>query len=212
MPRFLYRLAGLLAPGLTATLALTGCATTTTNTAATVTGPTTPTKLIAATPIPTPAAPTSKAPALTTTGTTWPKTVGSLLTYGQWLLANPNPALAATITVPGCAANDMLTAELQAYVEQRAYVQPAAPILPSITGPVGAVGGQVTVDIQAVRGAEPVYQRPVSGSTTHVTTDRPQLPPTALSLSLIRGTDSRWRICTVTDPINAGGDALSTLL
>ena len=83
----------------------------------------------------------------------------------------------------------------------------------SITGPVGAIGGQVTVDIQAGRGAEPVYQRPITGSTTHVTAGRPQLPPTALSLTLIRGADSRWRVCTVTDPqSNATSDALSTLL
>ena len=204
------RLAGLLTAGLATTVTLTGCAAATSTPAAL--GPTSPSRTVTATSIATPAPPTTRAPVLTTTGTTWPKVVGSLLTYGQWLLANPTPALASSVTVPGCAANDMLTAELQTYVDQNAYVQPAAPILTSITGPVGAVGGQATVDIQAVRGAEPVYQRPLAGSTTHVTADRPQLPPTALSLSLIRGADSRWRICAATDPLNSSADALSSLL
>lgn len=209
-----HRLAGLLTAGLITAIAPSGCATAATTTPAAI-GGNTPAPAAAATTITTlasPAPPTSKAPALTNSGTTWPKVVGSLLTYGQWLLANPNPTLAGTITVPGCAAHDMLTAELQAYADQSAYVQPAAPILTSITGPTGAIGGQVTVDIQAVRGPEPVYQRAVAGSTTHVTTDRPQLPPTALSLSLIRGADSRWRLCTVTDPVSSSSDALSTLL
>lgn len=212
MPSTPHRLAGLLTAGLTTAMTLTGCGTAATTTPAAL-GPTLPPRTATATSIATPARPTSGAPALANTGTAWPKVVGSLLTYGQWLLANPNPTLASTITVPGCAANDMLTAELQTYVDQNAYVQPAAPILTSITGPVGAIGGQATVDIQAVRGAEPVYQRPITGSTTHVTAGRPPLPPTALSLTLIRGADSRWRVCTATDPqSNSTSDALSTLL
>jgi hypothetical protein len=205
-----HRLAGLLTAGLTAAAALTGCTAATTPIGASTPVSVKPVRTSRT--IASPAPPTSNAPALTNTGTTWPKVVGSLVTYGQWLLANPNPGLANTITVPGCAADDMLTAELRTYVGQGAYVQPVAPILTSISGPVGAVGGQVTVDIQAVRGAEAVYQRAIPGSTTHVTADRPQLAPTALRLNLIRGADSRWRVCTVTDPLNSGADALSTVL
>ncbi len=201
----------LLAAGVAALAALTGCATTTVTTPAStaVAAPVKAVAVAAATPAP----PTSKAPALATTGTTWPTVVGSLITYGQWLLANPNPTLTGNITVPGCAADNALQAELRSYVAQRAYVQPAAPELTSISGPTGTIGGQVQVDIEAVRGSETVYQRTRAGSTTHVVSGRAGLTPTGFSLTLIRGTDSHWRFCTVTVPADsADTDALTTLL
>ncbi|WP_030441432.1 hypothetical protein [Actinoplanes subtropicus] len=208
------RPAALLAAGLALLSTLAGCATATTVTAATTATATTSAANARppATAIPSPAAPTSKAPTLTNTGTTWPKIVGSLTTYGQWLLANPNPALAAAITVPGCAADNALTAELQARVNNGTYVQPAAPILVSISGPTGSIGGQVIVDIRAVRGAEPVYYHTRPRSTTHVVSDRPALPPTDLSLTLIRGSDSRWRLCTASSDQNPDTEALTSLL
>jgi hypothetical protein len=212
MSAFPHRPVALLAAGLAAGTALTGCGAATTSTAATI-GTTANTVRTARATVPaSPAAPTTAAPALANTGTTWPKIVGSLITYGQWLLANPNPNLAGAITVPGCAADNALAAELRARVEEGTYVQPAAPVLISVSGPVGALGGQVTVDIKAVRGAEPVYDRARTGSTTHVVSDRPALPPTTLSLSLIRGSDSRWRFCTTADDMNPDTDALTNLL
>ncbi|BCY11558.1 hypothetical protein [Actinoplanes sp. L3-i22] len=191
----------LVTAGVIALVALSGCATTTTTTTAVAAPVAAKAALVKAVP----AAPVGKPPALATTGSNWPKVVGSLVTYGQWLLANPNPALASGITVAGCAADNTLTAELRTYVEQGAYVQPTAPVLTSIVGPTGTIGGQVTVDIQAVRGSEPVYVRTSSGSTTHVVAARAALAPTSMSLTLIRGADARWRICT-------GTDAVTTLL
>ncbi|WP_436535467.1 hypothetical protein [Actinoplanes sp. HUAS TT8] len=178
--------------GITALTTLTGC------TAATTVAASTPAPASASAPtVKTKAVPTSKAPALTNTGTSWPKVVGSLITYGQWLIANPNPGLAGTITVAGCAAADSLTRQLQTYVDQNAYVQPAAPMLTSIVGPTTA-GAQVTLDITAVRGSEPIHQRTTTRGTTHVTTERPALPPTTMNVTLIRGADARWRFCAVT--------------
>ncbi|GLW34227.1 hypothetical protein [Actinoplanes regularis] len=40
----------------------------------------------------------------------------------------------------------------------------------------------------------------------------PALAPTSLNITLIRGADSRWRLCTVTDVQNPDADSLTTLL
>ncbi|WP_436528512.1 hypothetical protein [Actinoplanes sp. HUAS TT8] len=204
------------AAGTTTMAMLTGCATTMTSASTTAAAPaaTTSAAPIVAT-IPSPAPPTSKTPTLTNTGTNWPKIVGSLLTYGQWLLANPNPGLTSTITEPGCAADNALTAELQTYVDQNAYVQPAAPTLTSIVGPTGspaALGGQVTVDIQAVRGTEHIIDRTTKNSTTHILSTRPGLPPTSYQLTLIHDANNSWRLCTVTDVDTPDTDAITSLL
>lgn len=64
---------------------------------------------IAATPLPaapstTPPAlvPTGPAPALANTGSNWAAMIPSLLTYGQWLLANPAAAPVGTVAAAGC--------------------------------------------------------------------------------------------------------------
>lgn len=203
------------------TAAISGCATTGTGTAAPVSASPRPVaRAVAAV-----AKATSAAPALKNTGTAWPTVIGSMLTYGQWLLANPNPALATTITEPGCASANDLTAQLQSLVEQDAYIQPSAPMLTSIIGPsaspsasAAAPGGQVLVDVQAVRAAEPVIQRPAVLKTKGTSAvialgDKAQLPSTALRMTLILGSDSRWRFCSITDPTNdIGTEALTTLL
>ncbi|BBH70685.1 hypothetical protein ACTI_73700 [Actinoplanes sp. OR16] len=150
----------------------------------------------AATSIPPPAAPTSKAPALTTSGTNWPTVVGSLTTYGRWLLANPNPTLTGPVTEPGCSADDALAASLQTYVDESSYVLPDAPTLTSIVCPTGSVGAQVVIDIEATRGIGPVYDRRQTANTRQ-RSELAALPPTEFSLTLTRGADSRWHICSV---------------
>lgn len=76
------RILPLVAAGVAALASLTGC------TAATVSAPTpTAVKAVPVKAVPVRAfaiaAPTSKAPALATSGTAWPTVVGSLITYGQ---------------------------------------------------------------------------------------------------------------------------------
>ncbi|WP_199512100.1 hypothetical protein [Nucisporomicrobium flavum] len=39
---------------------------------------------------------------MSNTGTAWPAMLASLSGYGQWLLANPDPAKVETIAAPGC--------------------------------------------------------------------------------------------------------------
>lgn len=90
-------------------------------------------------------------------------------------------------------------------------MQPVPPVITSVIGPSGTIGAQVSVDVQMVRGSESVYQRAATG-TTHVRTGRPALAPTSLNLTLIRGTDARWRLCTVTATQNPDTDALTTVL
>ncbi|MBL7260203.1 hypothetical protein [Paractinoplanes lichenicola] len=163
------------------------------------------------------APPTSAAPGLVNTGTAWPKVIPSMIAYGQWLIANPNPALATTITQPGCASANALTAQLQSLVEQRAYVKTAAPTLTYVSGPTGtAAGNPVTVDIQLTRPAEQILSHTatstVKGDKTVVLSDRAQLPPTSLHLSLWLGADKKWRFCDIADAVNdPDGEAITTL-
>ncbi|MFI1994937.1 hypothetical protein [Actinoplanes sp. NPDC020271] len=196
---------------------MTGCATTGTavTTAVPVSTSTSPRPVTRA--IPAVAKATSAAPALKNTGTAWPTVIGSMLTYGQWLLANPNPALATTITEPGCASANDLTAQLQSLVGQDAYIQPSAPILTSIIGPSASPSAAAVVDVQAVRAAEPIRRRAATTATTGgaviTLQNKAQLPATALQLTLILGSDSRWRFCSVTNPgRDIGTEALTTLL
>jgi hypothetical protein len=199
------------AAGILTLAGLAGCATTTANAATPATsasvspGPVTKGKAA-------PAAPTSAAPALKNTGSAWPAVVGSMIAYGQWLLANPNPALATTITEPGCASANVLTAELQSLVDQNAYVQPSTPALTTVTGPSPSVGAQAAVNVTAVRAAEPVLDRKTK-STTRVLSSRAQLPSTSLEIDLVLGADKHWRFCEISDPVgDPDGDATSELL
>jgi hypothetical protein len=221
------RFALLATAGTTALLTLTGCATTTT-TVLPVTATTSASPGPVTSTTPTPAKPTTAAPALSNTGTAWPTVIGSMVTYGQWLLANPNPALAGTITEPGCGSDNALTAELQSLVEQNAYVTPSPPTITTIIGPspsatsgtttaAASLGGQVIIDIQAVRPAEPVVERTTGikkSATSGIVelSDQGQLTPTSLRITLILGSDSKWRFCTITDANNPDADAITSLL
>ena len=43
----------------------------------------------------------SSAPGMSLTGTNLPVVVASLIKYGQWLIANPDPDLVTTVAEPG---------------------------------------------------------------------------------------------------------------
>lgn len=162
-----------------------------------------------------PAPPATPAPSLTTTGSNWPTIVSSLITYGQWLLANPDPALAVAIAEPGCASANALTAELRSLAGQGAYLKTSPATITSIAGPGTAIGARVTVDLTAVRAAEPVYQRGTGSGpgAVRVMSTKAQLPATDLQLDLVLGADRRWRLCTTVDSMNdPAGEAITTLL
>ena len=189
---------------------LSGCATAAGSTAATAPGS-------VASPGPvtrgkaTPAPPTSAAPAVANTGTGWPAIVTSLTGYGQWLLANPNPALVGTIASPGCGTYNNLAAELQSLVDQGAYVKTTAPVFISLTGLSTTASNRATVDIQVSRAAEPLLDRK-NAKTTLVLSTLPQLPPTAMQVMLIRGADNRWRFCDIIAQLDdPDGEASTTL-
>ena len=150
--------------------------------------------------------PRTPAPALRTTGTAWPAVLASLAGYGQWLLANPDPALTGGITAPGCAMADLLAEQTAGLLRDRAYVKPSAPVFTSIAGPSPApgataavIGGEVVLDVTASRPAEPVVSR-----TGRPITSFEALPATALQITLYRGADQRWRFCTVDAMDDAG--------
>jgi hypothetical protein len=141
--------------------------------------------------------PRTAAPALRNTGTAWPAILASLSGYGQWVLANPDPALVGTIAEPGCAAATLIFEQAAALLRDRAYLQPSPSVLAAVNGPTGAaVGNRVTLDVTASRPSEPVLsragKRPVTGFGA--------LPPTALRVTLFRAADQKWRFCTV-DPM-----------
>ncbi|MFI7597443.1 hypothetical protein [Actinoplanes sp. NPDC049681] len=153
--------------------------------------------------------PRSPAPALKQTGTAWPAILASLTGYGQWALANPNPALARTIAEPGCAMYNLVYDQANGLLRDKTYLQPAAATFGTVVGPspapgspAGALGNKVVLAVTVSRPAEPVLSR--SGAVRIGAFD--QLPPTALQITLLKGADGRWRFCTVDAESDSGAD------
>lgn len=190
------RLLAVLGVALAATT--TGCATTATVTAAT------PAAKVSASPVPakvitvaTPK-PATPAPAVANTGTAWLPILTSLSAYGQWLLANPDPALIGAIATPGCGVATMLTGQLTGLLGSRTYVRTSPVVITSVLAPAPAANGAVTLVVVAGRPAEPVLSR--VGAKTVATFAA--FPPSVLEVTLDQGADQRWRFCT----IQASGD------
>lgn len=138
--------------------------------------------------------PRTAAPALKTTGTSWPSILASLSAYGQWVLANPDPAQVANVAQPGCAMYNLLTQQTTALFEEQAYLKPSPPVFTLVSGPSPApVGNEADLDVTVTRAAEPVLSQkkgtPISTFAA--------LPPTPLEITLYQGTDKKWRLCTV---------------
>jgi hypothetical protein len=143
-------------------------------------------------PIPKPRTP---APALKTTGAAWPTVLASLSGYGQWVLANPNPALVATIATPGCSMYNLLSQQVAGLLNGQAYLTPTPPVFGTVVGPTAvpaALGNQVTVKVIASRPAEPVV-----GRNGRQFTQFQALPQTEMLITLDRGADGKWRFCSV---------------
>lgn len=151
--------------------------------------------------------PKTAAPALATAGTAWQPILTALSGYGQWLLANPDPALVANVATPGCAAAGALSRQLGALLVENAYVQTSPVSIVAVVGPAAAIGTRVRVTAVAARAAEPVLSR---RKNTPIMTFGP-LPATALSITLDRGADSKWRLCTVSRQSADGAPADATV-
>jgi hypothetical protein len=139
------------------------------------------------------AKPRTPPPALATSGTAWPTVLASLTTYGQWLLANPDPALVGNVAAPGCAVAQLLTSQVQSLVAGNATVVTAPTSFTAITGPTAATG-QVVLMVTAGRPAEPVVSRAKSGVTIGSYT---AVPPASFEVTLNQGADGKWRYCTI---------------
>jgi hypothetical protein len=151
--------------------------------------------------IPTPR-PRTAAPALKTTGVAWPAILASLAGYGQWLLANPDPALVGTVAEPGCGMSNLISRQAAGLLGGRAYLKPSPPVFSAVVGPAAAAGNSVTLAVTASRPVESVLSR--TGAKPITVFDA--LPPTDLLITLYRGADTKWRFCTV-DPRGDTGAA-----
>lgn len=165
----------------------------------------TPAASVSPKPLPTrPGVPTPKpktpAPALKNTGAAWPAILASLSGYGQWLIANPDPALIGNVAAPGCAVSDELGVQLSALLNENAYVQTSPVAITFVLGPSPAVGGRATLDVTAARAAEPVLSRAAKVAVTTYNA----VPPTNLRIGLSQGADRRWRLCTVQSYADSG--------
>jgi hypothetical protein len=151
--------------------------------------------------------PRTAAPTLTTTGSAWPAILASLSAYGQWVLANPDPALVGNVATPGCSMYDLTSQQTTALLEEQAYLKPSAPVFSLVTGPsptagstTAVLGNQVTLSVTASHSAEPVVSRKKSIQIAEFGA----LAPTRLLITLFRGTDNKWRFCTVTASADTG--------
>jgi X-X-X-Leu-X-X-Gly heptad repeat protein len=184
-------------------LCLTGC---TPPFAIAVTAPT-----IASTPLPAapssarpPLVPSGPSPVLVNTGTNWAPMLASMLTYGQWLLANPGLGVTATVAAPGCPLTNQLTTRTASFSSEAWRLAPAPLTISWLGVPSALVPAQTTVHLQvdASRGAETV----VDGSG-QLASGIAALPPTTFDVSLNLGGDGRWRLCTADalGPVSASG-------
>jgi hypothetical protein len=124
----------------------------------------------------------------------------SLSAYGQWLLANPDPALVGNVATPGCAVGNMLADQVGGLLGSRAYVKTSPAVITSVLGPTTVIGDQAVLDVVAARPAEPVLSR--AGARTISTFDA--FPPQSLQITLDRGADKRWRFCSVESAADEG--------
>ncbi|WP_157437704.1 hypothetical protein [Actinoplanes subtropicus] len=190
--------------GLAATAALSGCGATNGATATAVSA--TPAPAVSVSPSPmrvvTVSVPkaTSAAPALRNTGTSWMPILTSLSAYGQWLLANPDPALVGTVATPGCAVANLLSDQIDGLLGSRAYVRTAPATITSVLGPSPVTGSRVVLQVIAARPAEPVASR-AKGNTISTFDAYPQ---SALQVTLDLGIDKHWRFCSVENTADAG--------
>ncbi|GID27226.1 hypothetical protein [Paractinoplanes brasiliensis] len=162
-----------------------------------------------------PAPAAAPAPVVENTGTAWPAIVGSLISYGQWLLGDPTPALADVITEPGCAGHDALTDELRSLVSTDAMVRTSPATVTSVSG--SAVSrDRAVVEATVSRAAEPVVVKGHSSLSPSAKTiwleDRAELPATVLTMTLVRSND-RWRFCEIVDKAgDPDGEAITRAL
>ncbi|AGL16181.1 hypothetical protein [Actinoplanes sp. N902-109] len=145
--------------------------------------------------------PRTAAPPLTITGTAWPAILASLTAYGQWLLADPNPALVGNVAAPGCATANTIVELADSLLRDKAYLKPSPVVFGPVTGPslapgttLAALDGEAVLDVTVQRPAEPVMSR--SGAVQIGSYD-PLPAGTALQITLRQGSDAKWRFCTI---------------
>ncbi|MBL7261919.1 hypothetical protein [Paractinoplanes lichenicola] len=156
------------------------------------------------------------APVVENTGSAWPTIVTSLISYGQWLLADPDPALAAVIAAPGCASHDDFTDELDSLVATDAMVRTSPAVVTSVSGPATPTRDRVVVEATVSRAAEPVVVKGNTSLSPSAKTiwleDRAELPATTLTVTLVRE-DDKWRFCKLVDKTgDPDGEALTRVL
>jgi hypothetical protein len=148
------------------------------------------------------ATPRTAAPALKTTGTAWPAILASLARYGQWILANPDPSQVAKIATAGCSMYGLISQQTTALFEEQAYLKPSPLVFSLVVGPSLVPGNEATLSVTASRPAETVVSRlkgtPIASFDV--------LPQTDLRITLFRGSDNKWRFCTV-NAVSDTGDA-----
>ncbi len=187
-----------------------------------VTGCTLPFGTPAAAPIastPVPAAPstampplslTGPAPALANTGTNWGPMLAGLLTYGQWLLANPGAGTPASVAAPGCPLAKQLTNETTSLSGEGWRLAPAPLTITSLGAPAGLVPGEssVSLTLQASRTAEAILD-----TTGQAASAVAALPPTFFDVTVVLGGDGKWRLCSAKPtPVTASAPERPSLL
>lgn len=208
MPRRIGRPAVTAVALMAGTLCLTGC---TPPFAITVATPTIAPSPLPAAPssAPPPLVQTGPAPVVVNTGSNWAPMLSSMLTYGQWLLANPGMGVPTTVAAPGCPLTDLLTTRLASLSAEAWRLAPAPLTIISLGVPSALAPGQTAVHLQvdASRGMETIVDgngQPASGIAA--------LPPATFDVSLNLGGDGRWRLCTAepAGPVHTADGALES--
>jgi hypothetical protein len=147
--------------------------------------------------------PRTAAPAVKNTGTAWPAILASLAAYGQWSLANPDPTTIAVVAVPGCSTANQLAEQMTGLLGSQALVKPSPVVFGTVaaSSPVAAAVSEVVLNVTASRPAEPVLDRKGKQITTFKA-----LPPTSLEITLNRGSDQKWRFCSIESIVDGSAE------
>ncbi len=147
--------------------------------------------------------PRTVAPALKNTGSSWSAILVSLSAYGQWSLANPDPALIPAVAVPGCSTANQLAEQMSGLLGSQATVTPSPVVFGTFVNPspVPAGTAQAVLNVTASRPAELVLNRNGKQINTFQA-----LPPTSLEITLNRGSDQKWRFCSIESIVDGAGD------
>lgn len=131
------------------------------------------------------------APALPT-GSAWKSVVPQLLAYSQWVLATGSVTGEAVVAAPGCSFDDALSGLVQQERGAEMFLRPQPISVLATTTPSTVSSSEIDLTVEVSRASEN-FTDPTGKVQLQ---SQVALPPSTFDLTLDRGADGHWRICS----------------